>query len=77
MSFNDFAEELIGSAEKNISDVVADVNVTFGGGEPDNLGQGNETPEIGSLQLSETQSVDCREPVTQIEDVPAQLAAEH
>lgn len=72
-----FAEELIGSADQKISDVVADVQATFGGAEPDNLGQGDETPDIGSL-VSETQSqsVDFREPVTQPEDAPAQLAAE-
>ena len=55
------AEELIGSYQKNINDVVSSVDA-----------------EYGSLQLSETQSqsVTGSEPVTQLEDVPAQLAAE-
>jgi hypothetical protein len=37
MSFIVVVEELIGSANQNISDV-ADVQATFGGAEPDNLG---------------------------------------
>ena len=55
------AEELIGNYEKNITDVVSSVDA-----------------EYGSLQLSETQSqsVTGSEPVTQLEDVPGQLAAE-
>ena len=68
----------MGSADQRISDVLADVQATFGAAEPFNLGQGDDVPVIGSLQLSETQSqsVDGTEPVTQIEDVPAQLAAD-
>ena len=55
------AEELIGSYQKNINDVVSSVDA-----------------EYDSLQLSETQSqsVTGSEPVTQLEDVPGQLAAE-
>ena len=51
-----FSEELIGSADQRISDVLADVQATFASAEPINLGLGDDSPDIGSLQLSETQS---------------------
>jgi hypothetical protein len=70
------ADDLIGSADKNILDVVESVEKEYGGASH-NGGQQDDS-DIGSLDLSETQSqsVDGTEPATQAEDVPSQLEAE-
>jgi hypothetical protein len=63
---------MIGNADKNISDVIAAV-------QEDYASAGEEfATDIGSLQLSETQSqsVDGTELVTQAADVPQQLRAD-
>ena len=63
---------------ETISNVIASVEKEFGT-KSDDGGQSDDTDlSAGSLELSETQSqpFDPLEPVTQPEDVPAQLAAE-
>jgi hypothetical protein len=68
------------TTDKDITDVLASVEETYGDGDRMSAHDGSEQGEgdIGSLELSltPTQDVDGTEPVTQIEDVPAQLAAE-
>jgi hypothetical protein len=68
------------ATDKDITDVLASVEETYGDGDRMSADDGSEQGEgdIGSLELSltPTQDVDGTEPVTQIEDVPAQLAAE-
>jgi len=69
-------KDLLGFADKDISDVVESVDKEYGGA-PHSGGQQDDS-DLGSLDMSETQSqsVDGTEPVTQAEDVPAQLEAE-
>jgi hypothetical protein len=57
---------MIGNADKNISDVLTSVQEDYASADEE------FATDIGSLQLSETQSqfIDGTELVTQVEDVP-------